>query len=326
MLKALSIADIPAYFTKTFESSFILCEIRREETERSRRPFFSVRLQDAAGTIYGTIWQENMAESHETLVGKIVDIRSLVTKNEDGTYHLIIRDMRERQEYQLTDYINGLTEEESSNYLSLLWKCIRSIKAEPLRVLTETIFQEIEGLEKYPATCSGHHHFNGGFLVYTVSVACMAKYMQQSLTLYNRNPSLSLPYNTDLLTAGALLHAIGTIRMVTPYPERKRIPCTIPLSLHELTIRHIQKAAGRMNPEITEDTLCLLFHIIGCAYEDNARKPIMREALILKYAVDLHDKVTLLEHFMLKNRNKTGFIFDDVLGNYIYLESEEQYD
>lgn len=326
MSKQLNVADIPDYFTKTFQSSFLLQEITRKETKDGGRPFYSLRLQDASGIVYGTIWQENMADYHEALSGKVVDIKSLVTKNTDGRYHLVVREMKERQEFEIADYINGLTEEESSSYLNLLKKYINSIEETSLRELVQSIFEGIEGLEKYPATCSGHHHFSGGFLVYTVSVVCMAKYMQYSLATYNKNPSLSRHFNTDLLTAGALLHAIGTVRMVTPAPDIKRVPCTIPLTLHELTMQYIQEAVGHTGTGIAENTLCLLYHVIGCVYESDARKPILREALILKSAVELHDKITLLEHFMVKNQDKTGIVFDDVLGNYIYLGSEESDD
>lgn len=326
MSKQLNVADIPNYFTKTFQSSFLLQEITRKETKEGGKPFFSVCLQDATGTVCGTIWHENMTDLHETLSGKVVDIKSLVTKKADGHYHLVVREMKERQEFDMADYINGLTEEESCNYLKLLWKYIDSIEGEHLRELVQSIFGGIEDLEKYPATCNGHHCFNGGFLAYTISVVCMAKYMQHSLATYNKNPSLSQSYNTDLLTASALLHAIGTIRMVTPAPDIRRVPCTIPLTLYELTIQFIQEAVGHMKTCISENTLSLLFHIIGCVYESNARKPILREALILKYAVDLHDKILLLERFIIKNQDKTGIVFDDVLGNYIYLESEESND
>ena len=324
MSKQLNISDVPAYFTKTFLSSFLLQEITSQVTRENGKPYYRVRLQDATGTIFGTIWQEYMSDSHAEMQGQVVDIKSYVAKNEDGNYQLVIREMKPCQEYIMSDYINGLVEEESSRYLDLLWKFVDSIKNDSLRELVGNVFLSITDLEKYPASINGHHAFSGGFLVYTVSVTCLAKYIQKSLSSYNINPAPSPPYNTDLLTAAAVLHAVGTVHMVTPSPNMKRIPSSIPLTLHELTIQHIQKAICRMDGKVPdEDTLNLLFHIVGCVYEDEVRKPINREALILKNAVVLHDKITLLEHFMAKNNDKTGIIFDDALGNYIYLQEEE---
>lgn len=324
MSKQLNVTDAPAYFTKTFTSSFLLQEITTGETRENGKPYYRVRLQDATGSIFGTIWQEYMSDSHTQMQGQVVDIKSIVSKNEDGNYHLVIRDMKPCQEYIMSDYINGLMEEESIRYLDLLCRFVDSIKNEPLKGLVKNIFQHIDDFDKYPASINGHHAFSGGLLVYTVSVTCLAKYMQKSLSSYNINPDPSPPYDTDLLTAAALLHAVGTVHMVTPSPNMKRIPGSIPLSLHEHTIRHIQRDVGRMEGEVPEeDVLSLLFHVIGCVYEDEARKPVVREALILKSAVVLHNKITLLEHFMEKNKDRTGIVFDDILGNYIYLQEEE---
>lgn len=324
MSKQLNVTDAPAYFTKTFKSSFLLQEITAGETRENGKPYYRVRLQDATGTIFGTIWQEYMSDSHSLMQGMVVNIKSYVSKNEDSSYHLVIREMKPCQEYIMSDYINGLMEEESSRYLDILCKFIDSIKNEPLKELVRDVFRHIDGFERYPASINGHHAFSGGLLVYTVSVTCLAKYMQKSLNSYNMNPAPSPPYNTDLLTAAALLHAVGTVHMVMSSPNMKRIPSSIPLTLHELTVQHIQRAVCRIEGDVPdEDVLSLLFHIIGCVYEDEVRKPVIREALILKSAVALHDKVTLLEHFIEKNKGRTGIVFDDTLGNYIYLQEEE---
>lgn len=324
MSKQLNITDIPAYFTKTFASSFLLQEITSQVTRENRKPYYRVRLQDATGSVLGTIWQEYMSDSHTQMQGQVVDIKSYVAKNEDGNYQLVIREMKPCQEYIMSDYINGLSEEESSKYLDLLWKFVDSIKVDSLRTLVRDIFLSIAELEKYPASVNGHHAFSGGFLVYTVSVTCLAKYMQRSLGSYNINPVHSFSYNTDLLTAAALLHAIGTVQMITPSPGMKRIPSSIPVTLHELTIQHIQKAICKMDEKAPDESiLSLLFHMVGCVYEDEVRKPVLREALILKSAVSLHDKITLLEHFMAKNMDQSGIVFDETLGNYIYIQEEE---
>ena len=79
-----------------------------------------------------------------------------------------------------------------------------------------------------------HHNFSGGFLVYTASVTCLANYMLHSLSQYDMNPSRSIPYQADLLTAGALLHAVGIAKKYTPSPDMHRIPESVPLSRYEL--------------------------------------------------------------------------------------------
>lgn len=323
MTERLKSTDLQAYFTKTFSTSFLLQEISLKETLGNKRPFYQLRLQDAAGTVSGTVWKEYMKEEYLDMSGKVVDIKSLVAQDSNGQFCLIVREMSLRSEYDMSDYIDGLTEEESSKYLMLLRKLIDSIKDLSLKALLETIYGSIDSLEKYPCTISGHHHFSGGYLVYTYSVACMAYRMALSLSQYNVTPSFQLAYNTDLLVAGALLHAVGTVRMLTPSPDACRRPESIPLSLQELTIRHVQEAICGMGDKAPdEDTLSLLFHVIGCVYESDLRKPLLREALILRSATGLHNKISLLEHFISKNRDKSGVIFDNDLGNFIYVPKE----
>ena len=51
MPERLKSTDIPAYFTKTFTSTFLLQEISQCETTESRHPFYRLRLRDADGTV-----------------------------------------------------------------------------------------------------------------------------------------------------------------------------------------------------------------------------------------------------------------------------------
>ena len=323
MSERLKSTDIPSYFTRTFSSSFLLQDILLKETQENRHPYYLVRLQDASGTVFGTIWKECMKEEYLNMSHKIVDIKSLVTQNQDGHYNLVIREMSLCNEYDMSDYVNGLGEEESRKYFELLWKLIESVSDAPTKALLKSIFGNIENLEKYPATTCGHHHFEGGYLVYTYSVACMAYRMALSLSQYNFSPSLHMTYNLDLLVAGSLLHAVGTIRMHTPSPDARRRENSIPLNMHELTVLHIQEAVCKMGEDAPEESsLGLLFHMIGCVYESERRKPLIREALILKSAVCLHEKIALLEHFIYKNKDKSGILYDDDLGNYIYIPAE----
>lgn len=315
--------DIPAYFTRTFSSTFLLKEITLYETQESRRPFYRLRLQDSDGSVSGTIWKECMKEEYLAMSSKIVSIKALVTQDPDGKFNLVVREMSLCDEYKMSDYINGLGEDESSKYMELLWKMISSVSNESLKALLRIVFDGISNLEKYPLTIHHNHHFEGGFLVYTYSVACMSYRMAYSLTKFNY-PHMS--YNMDLLVAASLLHAVGTVRMLTPSPDVKRRETSIPLSLHELTVMYIQEAVCKMGKNAPDEaSLCMLFHIIGCVYESDLRKPILREALILINAVQLHDRISLLEHFIRKNKDKAGeTLYDSDLGNYIFIPKEVQ--
>lgn len=323
MAKDIFAAGIAEHFTKTVETTFLLREITRKETQENKKQYYDILLQDSSGTLWGTIWEELMEDCHEDLKGTVVAVKALVTKDSQGAFRLVIRRMEAAGEYLMADYINGLTDAERSRYTEILWKYIDSIKSEGYRYLVSSIYKDIHGLDQLPASLKKHHNFSGGFLVYTASVTCLANYMLHSLSRYDMNPSRSIPYQADLLTAGALLHAVGIAKKYTPSPDMRRIPESVPLSRYELTIQYIQNAACRYREvENGAEELNLLLHMVGCVCESAERKPMLREALILREAVQLHEQVAFLEHFIHANREKSGIVYDKQLGNYIYVPKE----
>lgn len=93
MAKEVYANQIAEHFTKTLESTFLLKEITRRETRESKKQFYDILLQDSTGILRGTIWEELMEEGHEALKGKIVSLKALVTKDEQGAFRLVIRRM-----------------------------------------------------------------------------------------------------------------------------------------------------------------------------------------------------------------------------------------
>lgn len=323
MSKNIYISGISEYFTRTINASFYVRSIAEKQTNGNRKKYLEILLQDCTGTMLGTVWEEYMEAEYETYTGKVVQVKGMVVQNQEAPYQLVITHMKPMDEYLYSDYVNGISETETENYLKLLNKYIEAVKSPNYRELLHHIFANIPGFEKLPATLKGHHNFNGGFLVYSISVTCLAKYTAHSLEQYNLNPSYSLPYNSDLIIAGGLLHAIGTVNMLTPFPEMKRIPESIPMNLHELTMQFLCHTLSQNNDfHLTVEEQSLLMHTIGCVYENSVRKPMIREAIILRSAIQLQHDVTKLEYFLFSNRDKCGSVFDPALNNYIYIQKE----
>lgn len=323
MSKNIFISGISDFFTKTIEESFYVRNITEKQTSGNKKRYLEVLLQDSTGTIFGTIWEEYIEAEYESYVGKVVQINGMVIQNQDASYQLVITHMAPLDEYLYSDYVNGISEKDTKSYLELLHKYIGTVKSPNYRNLLHHIFTSIPGFETLPATLKGHHNFNGGLLVYSVSVTCLAKYMAYSLEKYNLNPSYSLHYNSDLVITGGLLHAIGTVNMLKPFPEMKRIPESIPLNLHELTMQYLCRMLSQNDGfSLTEEEESLLMHTIGCVYESNDRKPMIREAIILKNAIQLQSDVSRLEYFLFSNQDKCGSVFDPALNNYIYIQKE----
>lgn len=92
-----------------------------------------------------------MKEEYLNMSHKIVDIKSLVTQNQDGHYNLVIREMSLCNEYDMSDYVNGFGEEESRKYFELLWKLIESI--------SDAHLQPGPPCCRFASACSWHHTY-----------------------------------------------------------------------------------------------------------------------------------------------------------------------
>ena len=95
------------------------------------------------------------------------------------------------------------------------------------------------------------------------------------------------------------------------------------LNLHELTMQYLCRMLSQNDGfSLTEEEESLLMHTIGCVYESTDRKPMIREAIILKNAIQLQSDVSRLEYFLFSNQDKCGSVFDPALNNYIYIQKE----
>lgn len=323
MSKDIFIKDISKHFTKTINESFYLRDIIKKQTQENKKNYLEIILQDSTGTISGTVWEENLKEEYLLYKEKIVQIKGMVIQNAGNCYQLVISTMQELEKYSLSDYVNGISEEVALKYKNLLGKYISNVKSPSYKTFLEKIFCEEPQFSIVPATLKGHHNYNGGLMIYTLSVTCMAKYISHSLTNYNYNPCYSLPYNDDLIITGGLLHAIGTVNMLKPFPEMKRIPESIFLSLPDLSIQYIQTAFIKYENTLSTEEQNLLLHMVGCIYENGERKPMLREAIILREAVALQKSVAGLEYFIAFNQDQSGAYYDTRLKNYIYIQKEE---
>ncbi len=102
MAKDIFAAGIAEHFTKTVETTFLLREITRKETQENKKQYYDILLQDSSGTLWGTIWEELMEDCHADLKGMVVAVKALVTKDSQGASRLVVRRMEAAGEYLIT--------------------------------------------------------------------------------------------------------------------------------------------------------------------------------------------------------------------------------
>lgn len=325
MNKKIYVTDLPSYFTKQIEELFFVREAVLHETINKKK-YINLFLQDKMGTIGGIMWQEYIKEGFLELKGHVVRINGMVVQNQKEQYEILVNNMEDMEDYDQSEFVNGLTQEGTVKYLNYLYKYIDDVEDKGYSALLRSIFnKEKEKFAILPATLKSHHDYNGGFLVYTITLTSLVKYMSRTLSFYNFHPSYSIPYNTSLLITASLLHAVGVVRMITPFPDLKRISISRLLGQHEHTIQYVQESILELQEEIlTEEDKALLIHTISCVYESNGLKPMFREALLLKQAYQLLENVTKLEYFINYHTGEEGCIYDEQLNNYLYMQMKKE--
>lgn len=325
MKKQLYISDLPEYFTRQIEEPFFIKDVSLRMSS-GQKEYLSLCLQDKTGATGGIMWEEYMRHDFLQYKGCVAMIKGMVVQDQKGQYEILVTGIEPISDYDQAEFVNGLTSEETAKYLQYLHNYIENVKDSGFRSLLQSVFgKEEEKFAVLPATLKNHHAYNGGLLVHTISVTSLLRYMSRTLGAYNIHPAIRIPYDSSLLVTAGLLHSIGVVRMITPFPEQKRDNLSILLSQHEHTIQYINEAFLRAGKDIlSEEGKTLLLHTIGCVYESTERKPMLREALLLREAYRLCVGVTNLEHFMNCHNGEAGSIFDEQMNNYLYLQAVDK--
>lgn len=118
------------------------------------------------------------------------------------------------------------------------------------------------------------------------------------LSTYNIHPDYSYSYQGELLITGVLLHRIGVLKILKPYPEAERLKESLLLDAKKHTLTYLTHCIVSGGIDLSEEDPNLLFHLICCAYEDTPIKPMIREGLLLQAANKINTSVCKSEYFL----------------------------
>ena len=325
MKKKIYVSDLSAHFTHEVEELFFIKDLILKKTS-SQKDYMDLYLQDKTGTVGGIMWEEYIKSEFLTYKGHVAKIKGMVVHNQKEQNQILVTSIELVEGYEQREFVNGLTEEETYKYFGYLHGYVENVQDEGYRTLLQLVFdKEKEKFAILPVTLKSHHNYNGGLLVYTVSVTSLARYMSRTLSVYNFHPSYNLPFDSALLVTAGLLHAIGIVRMINPFPELRRDNVSILLSQYEHTMWYLQETFQELGEEVLpEEKKTLLLHTIGCVYESTERKAMLREAMLLREAYQLLISVSNLEYFMSCHAGEEGSIFDEHMNNYLYLQTKNK--
>lgn len=209
------------------------------------------------------------------------------------------------------DSINELLPRAEINleeYKAKLDSYMESVEDEGLRKLVKNILsgETYEQVLINPAGMRLHHAYIGGLLQHTVCVTDLALSMAKAIG----------DVDMDLVLAGSLLHDIGKLKEISPdlgfpYTDEGRLLGHI--SMGSMLIKEM----GKRVPELTEEKLTALLHIILAHHGEREKgSPVVcatKESFIVHYA----DETDAIMNQFPKMKEKS-WEYNKMLQRYLY--------
>jgi len=195
-----------------FLSSHYLCKQKQSLKSRNGKTYLSLKLQDKTGVIDAKVWDlnndvQNFEENDFIRVEGVV----LLYQNELQVKVNKIRKSMEG-EYEPSDYIPR-TEKDISVMTGQLNDYIGSVKNKYIKELLTNILnknkQTAQAFASHSAAKTLHHGYMGGLMEHSLTVAEICMFLCGVYKNIDR----------DILLAGALLHDIGKIFELSPFPD-----------------------------------------------------------------------------------------------------------
>lgn len=281
-----------------------LCKHKQSAMTKNGKPYENVILQDKTGTLDAKVWEPGSAGIAEFDSLDYIEVYGDVTSFQ-GALQVNVKRIRVCQEgeYDPADYLPVSSKSIPEMYRKLLG-LIDSLENEYVKKLLNAFFREDEAFKKKFQNSSAakaiHHGFVGGLLEHSLSVAQLCDYYCTAYPILKR----------DLLLAAALLHDIGKIKEISPFPENDytddgQLLGHIVMG-SEMISEKIKGIPGFPAGLAAEIKHCILAH--HGKYEFGSPKiPAIIEALALNYADDTDAKIQTFSE-ILNGTQENGWL------------------
>lgn len=270
-----------------------LCKYKQTLKNKNGKEYITVKLQDESGLLEGKIWSvhpgiENFLVDEVVYVeGEVVLYQEnlqlnvgKIKKAEEGTYDLS----------QLLPHTRKDVKELENSLLA--W--IDEVNHPAIKQLLENIFCDEVIYEKFmqaAAAKSVHHAYISGLLEHTVNVTQIGAYLA---TLYDE-------VNRDLVIAGCLLHDIGKLYELSPFPQNDytdegQLLGHLILGLEKVIV------ATQAIPNFPKEASLILKHILLAHHGEyeygSPKRPKCIEAMIVHLADNADSKIKMFEEVL----------------------------
>lgn len=191
---------------------FFLCKEKQTLKSRNGKSYFSLKLQDKTGTMDGKVWDltKDIQSFDKNDVIKIEAQALLYQNNIQLKIHKIRK--AEEGEFDPKDFIPSTSKDIDELY-NRFKNLIGTIENSYVKQLMENIFINNENIantfKSHSAAKAMHHNYLGGLIEHTLNIAEICDFFSTKYPEVNR----------DILIASAMLHDVGKIYELSPFPE-----------------------------------------------------------------------------------------------------------
>lgn len=284
-------------------SEVVLCRSKEVAQTKVGKNYYSLKLQDASGTVDGKIWDLSSGIDHFEAL-QYIKVEGEV-KRYQNSLQLSIRRLRVAREgeYDPKDYIPVSPYPIEEMYEKLL-TTLRSISHPQLRALLEAFFVNdpafVKAFKAHSAAKSVHHSFSGGLLQHTLRVTELCEDYCKKYPMIQR----------DLLLAGALCHDIGKTRELSSFPANDYTDEGQLLGHIVIGVQMLSEKMAQI-PGFPVNVRNELLHIILAHHGEfefgSPKKPALLEALALHMADNTDAKIQLMCE-TLSDENAHGWL------------------
>ncbi len=268
-----------------------LCRKKQTALTKAGKPYESLALQDKTGTLDAKIWEPGSMGIDDYDELDYVFVTGEITSFQ-GALQLNIKRLRvaSEGEYIAADYLPCSERDVDEMYQELM-ALVQSIKAPYMRNLLFSFFEEQKFADKFKfhsAAKSVHHGFVGGLLEHTLGVAKNCDFYAQMYPMLDR----------DLLLAAAVLHDIGKMTELSPFPQNDYTDEGQLLGHIMIGAKQVEERIATIPdfPAVKERELihCILAHHGELEY-GSPKKPAIAEAVALSFADNLDAKMETMK-------------------------------
>lgn len=293
-----------------------LCTKKTLAVGKTGKPYLNLGLMDKTGEIDGRVWDDAEAIASRFEVDQVVVVRGHATVYQ-GKVQLNVTSVQEAEGSASLRDLMPASKEDPEKMISELDAIVDEVRDPYIKKLLLSVLGDREIRTKFmecPAAKGMHHPYLGGLLEHVLSLCKLGTFVS---THYEG-------VNTDLVTAGLILHDIGKIYELYygrsfGYTDEGRLIGHITLGL-DLVDKKIREIDG-----FPEKLKLMLRHIMlshhGLLEYGSPKRPKTLEAVIVSFLDDLDAKVNAVTALKEGSNGEDWSPFQRMFERYIYTGS-----